>query len=246
MMKVALIDDEKPQLDYLEIQLNRLTDYKFDIIKISDPIDGLKTIERETFDLIFLDVEMPGLSGFEIIEIIGSDRFPPLIFTTAYSKYAVEAFKVSAIDYLLKPIEQGALLKALKKVKTTSNNVQAQNLSSLIEHSFGTNKRRLVIAQGQTYLLINFDDIIRIEGSGSYADFYLISGEKLTASKPLNSYWKKLQYCGFIRTHQSHVVNNIHISGYSKSDGGEVLLIQQHAVPVNAAMKTTIKRHLGI
>lgn len=245
-MTILLVDDQKNQLDYLEIQLQRSRLKEIHIVKVQNPIEGIKLLKNETFDLIFLDVLMPEMTGFELIEIFGLENLPPIIFTTAHSKYAVNAFRVNAIDFLLKPIDPEELNQALLKIEESSVNIQKESLTALIDHLPVSDDKRLVLAQGQTYLFISYEDIICIQGSGSYSDFFLMDGRKLTASKRLNHFWKRIEHKGFIRTHQSHIVNEQHILGYKKTDGGEVLLKNNLQVPVNSQTRDEIKRRFGI
>lgn len=244
-MRIVLIDDEKRQLDYLETQIKRLNLQLEEIVKIQNPIEALKPLKIRHFDLVFLDIEMPEMTGFELIEIIGLEDLPPIIFTTAHSKYAVDAFKVNAIDYLLKPVDPDELMQSIKKA-IQKNSHQKRSLEAVIQNPPVSADKRLVIAQGQTYLFVPYDTIIRIEGSGSYSDFYLVDGRKITASKRLNIYWKRLNGGLFLRPHQSHIVNRKHIQGFSKSDGGSLILKNDYFVPISSKMRDEIKLDLGL
>lgn len=241
-MKVLLIDDQKNHLEYLEIQLKSLYSDSLIIDTIQNPITAINKLKNETFDLIFLDIEMPELTGFELIEITGLSNLPPIIFTTSYSKYAVEAFKVNAIDYLLKPINLNELSRAVERAMQFKTN--QQKLQSIIEDPPVTNDYRIVIVQGQTYLFIPYSDIIRIEGKGSYSDFHLLDGRRITTSKRLNIYWKQLDKAIFFKPHKSHIVNQNHVIGYSKSDGGMILLKNKHDVPVSTQLREKVKQRL--
>jgi two-component system LytT family response regulator len=245
-MKILLVDDQQNQLDYLEIQLQRTLLKEVHIVKVQNPIEGLKILKNNSFDLLFLDIEMPEMTGFELIDIFGLENLPPVIFTTAHSKYAVNAFRVNAIDFLLKPIDPEELNQALSKIEESSVKSQKELLNELIDNLPVSDDKRLVLAQGQTYLFISYDDIICIQGSGSYSDFFLTDGRKLTASKRLNHFWKRIEGKGFMRTHQSHIVNEQHIIGYKKADGGEILLKNNLQAPVNTQIKEKLKHRFGI
>lgn len=241
-MKVLLIDDQKNHLEHLEIQLRQLYPNNLTIEKIQNPLNAINKLSSEAFDLTFLDVEMPELTGFELIEIVGVSNLPPIIFTTSHSKYAVEAFKVNAIDYLLKPINLTELVRATERAMQFKLNQHA--LQSIIEDPPVTNDNRIVVVQGQTYLFIAHADIVRIEGKGSYADFHLVDGRRITTSKRLNVYWKQLNQTTFFKPHKSHIVNQIHVIGYSKSDGGVILLKNNHDVPVSIQLRDEVKKRL--
>lgn len=239
-MNILLVDDQNTHLEYLEILLRKLALDNLKITSSQQPLEAIKRLRKEHFDLLFLDVEMPEITGFEFIDIVGLENLPPLIFTTAYSKYAVEAFKVNAIDYLLKPFELSELAKSVEKAKTFQNSVNA--LQSIINQPPVTNEERLVIIQGQTYLFVPYTDIIRIEGKGSYADFYLLDGQRITTSKRLNIYWNQLNQHHFFKPHKSHIVNQTHVVGYSKSEGGMLLLSNGQNVPVSDQLKEEIRQ----
>ncbi|MFK7787035.1 MAG: LytR/AlgR family response regulator transcription factor [Crocinitomicaceae bacterium] len=245
-MRILLVDDQKKQLDFLEIRLLKSRLNEAEIVKTQSPVEAMKLLKRETFDLLFLDVEMPEMTGFELIEILGIDNLPPIIFTTAYAKYAVNAFRVNAVDFLLKPIDPEELDNALEKIQEKSLESRSKSITNLLDDPQISSTERLIVAQGQTYLLLAYDEIIRIQGSGSYSDFYLMDGRKITASKRLNFFWKRIEEKGFIRTHQSHIVNEKHILGYSKKDGGGFFLKNDMSVPISPQLKDDLKRRLGI
>lgn len=238
-MKVLIIDDEPRQLNYLEKKIQKHCPEVKEIEKLTSPVDGLKHIKNKAFDLLFLDVEMPEMTGFEFIEIVGVDKVPPVIFTTAYSKYAVEAFKVNAIDYLLKPVDPEELKNAVKKVSSTKRN--QSGIEALLSNQPETLENRIVLTEGQTYLFVRPEEIIYVQGSGSYSTFYLSENRKVTTSKRLNYYWQRLSEKIFIRPHQSFLVNQSAISGYDKANGGELILNSNLRVPVSRRMKEEIK-----
>ncbi|MFT5823174.1 MAG: two-component system LytT family response regulator [Crocinitomix sp.] len=243
-MITVIVDDEFMQSGYLEQQLIKHCPEIETIQVFNDPKDALLFLNKNKVDLIFLDIEMPGMNGFEFIEIAGLDNLPPVIFTTAFSEYAVNAFKVNAVDYLLKPVVADELITAVEKVKL--RNGAQENLSVLMQMTPDPFEKRLVVMDGQRHVFIQFDNIIRIEGSGSYSIFHLINKEKITASKRLNYYWKKLDSHTFIRPHQSHIVNSKYILSYSNLNGGELILTEAHSAPVSSRLKQSIKSQLGL
>lgn len=243
-MKTVIIDDEFVQLEHLKQKLIKECSEIDSIETFSDPKDGLLFLSKNKIDLLFLDIEMPSMSGFEFIEIAGLDKLPPIIFTTAFSKYAVNAFKVNAIDYLLKPIVNKELKMAIQKVRLRKS--QPQKLEVLIESQHDFVEDRLVVMDGNSHIFVKFDEIICLQGSGSYAFFFLTNGKKITASKRLNFYWKRLESNHFIRSHQSHVVNLKHILSYSNIGNGELSLTGGHTVPVSKRLRSSIKAQLGL
>ncbi len=245
-MRILIIDDQKRQIDYLEELIKSHLPEVEILGKFQNPIEALKYVKTNVVDLILLDIEMPEMTGFEFLEILGLDAAPAIIFTTAYSKYAVEAFKVNAIDYLLKPIDPDELVSGVNKVRQNQNNNSTVSLESILQSPPISFDNRIVITEGQTYTFIPFEEIIRVQGSGSYATFYLLNDTKKMTSKRLNIHWKRLENNGFIRPHQSHVVNLKHIISYNKEDGGTLFLKNDFYVPVSPNLKTEVKKILGL
>jgi len=246
MLEVLIVDDEFIEGELLRKMLLEKCQTVKKITLFQNPVEALLHLKDHDIDLLFLDVEMPGMNGFEFIDLVGSENMPRVIFTTAFSKYAVRAFKVHALDYLLKPVDDDELIAAVKKaVDTTQNNLERQ-LSNLMKKPPERFNERIVLAEGQTQHLININGIVRVEGSGSYSSFYLSSGKKITTSKPLNTYSDRLQNQGFIKSHQSHLANPKYINGYRLSNGGELLLENAEVIPVSSRRREYVRKALGL
>lgn len=243
-MKIIIVDDEALQANYLHDKLKAHYPEAESVDIYNSPKDALIALRKNNFDLIFLDIEMPEMNGFEFIEIAGVATLPPIIFTTAFSDYAVEAFKVNAIDYLLKPIDPEELKSAIAKVGTRNN--PEKSLSNIIDDQAGSFSRRLILVDQNSYEFVDFDKIIRIEGQGSYSSFFLEGNVKITTSKNLNFYWKKLSEHGFIRTHQSHIVNKNHIVRYNRLNRGELVLAEKQSAPISSRLRQAVKEQLGL
>ncbi len=243
-MTTLIIDDEFMQANYLTEMINKhCKDLKV-TAHFDNPVEGLKYLSNNSVDLLFLDVEMPEMTGFEFIEIFGIEKLPPVIFTTAYSKYAVNAFKINALDYLLKPVDPDELKRAVKKAKQ-ANDTTAQ-LQNLLNQPVSESADRLILTEGQSHVFVKLSEIIYIKGSGSYTYFHLQNGDKITTSKRLNYYWNKLENTTFIRCHQSFVVNTTHVQRYDKADGGELLLTLNYTIPVSSRLREEVKEKLGV
>jgi len=222
-MRILIIDDQKRQIDYLEELIKSHLPEVEILGKFQNPIEALKYVKTNVVDLILLDIEMPEMTGFEFLEILGLD-----------------------VDYLLKPIDPDELVSGVNKVRQNQNNNSTVSLESILQSPPISFDNRIVITEGQTYTFIPFEEIIRVQGSGSYATFYLLNDTKKMTSKRLNIHWKRLENNGFIRPHQSHVVNLKHIISYNKEDGGTLFLKNDFYVPVSPNLKTEVKKILGL
>lgn len=245
-MKALIVDDEYMSGEYLRGLIREKCPEIKAIQCETAASDAIGKLQEGAFDLLFLDIEMPEMSGFELIEIVGAQKLPPIIFTTAYGEYALNAIKVSAVDYLLKPIDPEELLTAVGKVRQLPLADNVSKLGELMSMVGKEGSSRLAIANGSDYFLIDPHEIIHIEGSGSYSTFYMDGGRKIVSSRPLNYYYQRLSDMGFLRTHQSHVVNLRWIDRYSKSNGGIIFLKNNQNLPVSARLKKEVQKELGL
>ncbi|MGD1846332.1 MAG: LytR/AlgR family response regulator transcription factor [Salibacteraceae bacterium] len=239
-MKALIVDDEPLFSSHLQ-ELLQSHCPQVEVVRVfQNPKEALVYLRKETADALFLDIEMPEMNAFEFIEIIGMDRLPPIVFTTSYSKYAVQAFKVQALDYLLKPIVADELLAAVERLSERSQTEHQANLDSLLQDLPQGFDDRLVLASGQYYHFADPEEIIRVEGNGSYSNFFLTGDRQITTSRNLKTYVERLENRGFLRTHQSHLVNPEYLQGFDKADGGELVLREAQRVPVSKRLKKQI------
>ena len=245
-MKALIVDDEFMEGEQLRDVLDQKCHQVEQIEFLQNPVDAIMYLKKHPTDLLFLDIEMPAMNGFEFIEIMGTENLPPVVFTTAHSKYAVQAFKVHAIDYLLKPIDDVELVEAVQKVSNSKSIDYRAQLNTLINNPPEHFGDRVALTEGQIHHFAKLNDIVRIEGSGSYSVFHMSNGKKITTSRSLSSYGSRLENQGFVKSHQSHLINLSFISSYSLSDGGELVLENGDRIPVSARKKTHIKHTLGL
>lgn len=187
---------------------------------------GIKAIKKVKPDLVFLDIEMPGHSGLELLDFFHDDEIDfGIIFTTAYNEYALQAFRFSAIDYLLKPIQHEGLLEAVQRF---ARQRQQREHLRILQQNLSTpawEEKRIVVPSGQSYKLLAPADILMIKGDGAYSEIHLLDGAKLVASKNLKHFEDALEHIPvFMRTHKSYLVNLTHVQEYVKSDGGYLIL----------------------
>jgi two-component system LytT family response regulator len=187
--------------------------------------EAINAINELDPDLIFLDIEMPKINGFDVLNLTSNKNYK-VIFTTAYDQFAIKAFKYSTVDYLLKPIDIEELKSAIKKVSSDVDYNLRQKIDSLFMHfkmdRHQVNKIALPIGDG--YEMIAFDDIIRAESDSNYTVIYLIDKRKVTLSKTLKEVEESLNDPLFFRVHNSHLINTNYINKFYKGDGGYVML----------------------
>jgi len=222
MMKILLVDDENDALEALEWKLKNYVE-NVEITTCNSPITAINIINKSKPDVVFLDIQMPEMDGFTMIEKLDNRDFN-LIFTTAYDEFALKAIKVSAIDYLLKPIDKDELLQAMDKVKKSSNGYLLENKLHLLLNNLNGNSDKINIsADGKVYLLEK-DDVIMLKSDKSYTTIFLKSEQQILVSKTLKEVEKKFQFPEFYRVHNSYLVNLHHVKEYMKGLGGELIM----------------------
>ncbi len=220
MIKAIIIDDEKSAVISIELALKEYCPTVEVIGKAYSAKEGIKEIETKKPDLVFLDIQMPHTTGIELLEQIDQRNFD-VIFVTAYNEYAVKAFKLNAIDYLLKPISIPELIKAVHKVSDTKGNqfTSTDKLDKLKASLSG--KVGLPFSSGTEFIKIS--DIIRVEADGSYCKIITTDGKERLVSRNLKEIQTSLENESFYRTHKSHLINLEHIKKYSPlKDGGTI------------------------
>jgi two-component system LytT family response regulator len=179
--------------------------------------EGIKAINKFKPNIVFLDIEMPAHSGLELFDFFNEEEIDfSVIFTTAYSQYAIKAFKFSAIDYLLKPIHPEELVEAVKRFEKT----KSQNIK-ILKENLDQNK-------------LNTDQILYVKGEGSYCEIVLSNGEKIICSRYLKNFEDILSnYSNFLRVQKSYIANLNYVSVYNKSDGGNLEFNNKTCIPIS-------------
>jgi two-component system, LytTR family, response regulator len=237
MYSVLIIDDEKRALNVLRI----LVEKHLSGIAVVDTAlgaeEGLSKFQVLNPDLIFLDVEMPGMTGFELLEEIRQNHTATnVIFTTAYDHYAIRAIRFSAIDYLLKPIDVHELKSAYQRFLDYREG-QFRNPDELMSNlmsnlkSMHVQKPRLAVPTLGGAVFFDIDEIVRCQADDNYTEFYLADGQRFVASKPLKEYDALLHDYKFLRVHQSHLVAPVYIKQYTNK--GMLELKDGTCIPVS-------------
>ncbi len=243
MIRAVIVDDEE---DCRVVLLNLLADHAAHLEVVGHAcsvVDGVKLIQRLNPDLVFLDIQMPDGTGFDLLEIIASPRFS-IVFVTSYDNYALKAFQYAAMDYLLKPVDPELLTKTIEKYKRNSS-AQNQQLNVLMEnHKQGLKKMAIPTTEG--VLLFDVNAITHLEGDGCYTNIFTLAGNKKMVSKNLKEFEKILDPSVFFRSHKSHIVNLNHVNRYVQSDGGYLVLNEGTSVPVARRKKEDLETLLGL
>lgn len=243
MINAVIIDDEKNNIKNLEGLLKKHCPQVQVLASATNAEDGKGIILLHHPDLVFLDIQMPRKSGFDLLRELSNYDFE-IIFVTAFDKYGIQAVKFSAIDYLLKPVNTNelklAVQKAEEKNRKKSQNLQLKNLVELLQQQQQKEEHRLALRTTKETRFVQTKQIIRCESSNAYTTFYLLDKEKIMVSKPIFEYEALLKDYGFIRCHQSHLVNKIFIQSWVKEDGGYLLLRDGSKVPVSKSKKEAV------
>lgn len=244
-MKVLIIDNDSSIREGLVALLKKLCPNITEVNEATGVVSGLEAIDKLMPDVVFLDVEMDDGTGFDLIQKLGSYNFQ-LIFITAHNKYAVNAIKLSAIDFLLKPIDPLELVVSVNKASSQLKNKDLEKQIKLLEESLQNQNnikgqdKKIALNDGNSIHYINVSDIIYCKADGSYTVFHLISARKIMVSKLLKEYEELLEDFGFLRTHHSYLINMKKINKFDKSDGGQLILEESHSVPVSARKREQV------
>ncbi|GAB4008767.1 response regulator transcription factor [Spirosoma sp. KCTC 42546] len=246
-LRAVLIDDETNAREALT-NLLRILCPEVTIVGEAKNADlGIELIKKEKPNLVFLDIQMPGKTGFDLLASFEKVDFG-VIFTTAYQEFAIRAFRFSAIDYLLKPIDPDELQSAVEKFKSQVAGVNPQQLQILQEHLDSTQSPRLIerkkndnqriaLPTAEGIHFVQMTDIIQCESLGSYTKFHLVKGPAIVVSRLLKEYEEILDNYYFFRVHQSNIVNLEHIKRYVKGDGGQVWMSDNTEIEVSRRRK---------
>lgn len=231
-IKAIVIDDEKMARTLLSGLIERHCP-EVEVLELCQDLpSGVKAINKHKPDLVFLDIEMPGHSGLELMDFFDENSVGfRIIFTTAYSQYAIQAFKLSAVDYLLKPIEADDLKKAVEQFTKQNQKIDFQVLKSNLTANAASQK--IAVASIHSTKYVELKDLLFCKADGAYTYLFLKDGQKITASKGLKYYEDLLSHNdAFQRCHKSFLVNLSYVTEHVKSEGGHLVVDHQHNIPM--------------
>lgn len=247
MTKAVLIDDEPHSVKTLSWKLDKFCKNVEITGQFTDPEAGLAFIKASPPDVLFLDIEMPRLNGFEILEAYGNQLPFDVIFTTAYDEFGIRAIKFSALDYLLKPIQNQELQLAVqkhqeKKGQAISTKQLDVLFSNVKEEKQGGRFPKIALATKESIEFVKPEEIIVCSSDSNYTMIYLVNGRKKLISRTLKEFEELLRAHNFFRPHHSHLVNLEHIREFVRADGGYLNMINKMAIPVSRSRKEELMK----
>jgi two-component system LytT family response regulator len=243
-MKAIIIDDEKRARVSLQLLLQEYCPEVTLLAECENLAEGVKAIHKFKPDLVLLDIEMPGHSGLELLDFFNENEITfAIIFTTAYNEFAIQAFKLSAIDYLLKPINPEELAHAINRVEKQKK----QQLNALSENINAENFEKIAVPSGNNFIILKIANILYIKGDGSYSEVYLKDNSKHLVSRNLKNFEEILgNDKRFLRTQKSYLVNFEEVKSYSKSDGGYLVMSNGATISVSPEKSAIIMERIKI
>jgi two-component system, LytTR family, response regulator len=238
MLRTIIIDDEIPMQQGLEKMLKSNCPNVKVVATAGSVEEGLKAISLHHPDLVFLDIKMNDGTGFDLLKQVDSVDFK-VIFITAFNQYAVKAFKFSALDYLLKPVDTDELAEAVKKAEKVIISDMLTQLNILEEQlrNENTQNRKIILKTHDSIYILQLHDLVYFESDGNYTTVYLVDGKRIIVSKSLREFEEMLTNNGFYRVHKSFLVNLSLINRFDKGDGGFLVMNTGDRVPVATRKK---------
>ena len=249
MIKAVIIDDEKDSIDTLKWKLENYCPDVSVISSFEKPADGVSYLKKNPVDLLFLDIEMPMLTGFDVLEELGRDISFDIIFITAYDNFGIQAVKFSALDYLLKPVQNKELKEAIDKhLKKTQQKIPSEQIDLLLNNVQAERKGkrgRIALASKESIEFVDPNDIVVCEANSNYTNVYLVEGRKRVISKTLKDFEEMLLPYNFYRVHNSHLINLNYIKKYIRSEGGHVMLQDGTVIDISRRKKEEFLKMIG-
>jgi len=247
MIRTLLIDDETYSRQTLKSLITDLFP-KLEVIGDAGDIEeGIEAIESLKPDLVFLDVHLKSGTGFDILKQLKNINFE-IIFVTAHDEYAISAFQFAAFGYLLKPLVVSELTQVVHRLieKRNTQNDQNKRIKILIENYSEGVVKKIVVQNISGFQVLNLQEILYLEGEVNYTKFYLRDGKTILISKTLKEYENLLKEQGFLRIHQSYLINLHHVVQYIKGEGGQVVMSNRQELPVSRRKKSAfLKQFIG-
>lgn len=244
IIRAIIVDDELKSAKSLKALLESYCPHVQVAHLITHPAQAIEYIAQDSqIDVLFLDIEMPEMNGFQLLEKIGKVNFE-VIFTTAYDQFALQAFKTNALSYLLKPIDSDDLVAAVEKLSQHGNKDTLKRLTHL-ETALESirkenNSSRIAVHTSEGVIFLEIEKIIRLEADSNYTHIFLSGNKKITSAKTLKEYEDLLTSKPFFRIHHAHLVNLRHIEKYIKGEGGYVVTSDQTTLEVSRRRKAEL------
>jgi two-component system, LytTR family, response regulator len=246
-MKAIIIDDEPDCVKLMALQLKMYCPQVEIVAECTSSEDGLKAIRSHAVDVVFLDIEMPKMNGFQVLEAVGDLTFA-VVFVTAYDKFAVKAFKFSAIDYLLKPTDAKDLQAAVQKVERSRRTDNRQ--LELLKQQLQVNQARpfpdkIALPHQDGVIFVELKNILYCEADDNYTRFFVTNGQKYLVSKTLRDIQETLEERNFLRVSRQHLINLDHIAKFMKGEGSYVVMSDGASITVARSQKDKLVERFG-
>jgi two-component system LytT family response regulator len=245
-IRAILVDDELFSLQNLQQKLEGFCPDVTIIAATQKPEEGILLIRQHQPDVVFLDIEMPKMSGFRMLEEIGEYDFD-IIFTTAYNHYSIDAIRISAFDYLVKPIGIEELQQAVERLKKSLNK-QTKEKIDILKKSLSDNRTqedKIALSTSEGIDFIPIKNIMHIESKSNYSKIFLTENKTLTVTKILKDFEEMLLPYNFYRIHNSHLINLYYIQKYIRSQGGQVMLQDGTVIDISRRKKEEFLKLIG-
>ncbi len=231
ILKVIIIDDEQDSVDALELILS-VNEHVEIVGKTTDPAEGINLIREQKPDVLFLDIEMPQMSGFQLLEALRNIDFE-VIFATAYEHYALRAIKSNAVDYIVKPISISEVNAAIEKVlqRMPQQKSFSEKYEKLLQSINAERKNKIKIPTINGFEFVGIEEILRVEAEGPYTYIYLCSNGRLMVSRTIKEVEKMLDGHDFFRSHRSHLISIKHVKRFD-SDSNQIVMADESRVPL--------------
>lgn len=246
MLSSVILDDEAKSRESLKILIEDFCEGVEVSALCQNVSEALDAINKHKPDVLFLDIQLQRETGFDLLNQLKDFTFE-VIFTTAFSEYAIKAFKFSAIDYLLKPIDIQELKLALSKVEKRKGNVTTDRLQQLLQNlrSGASDNYKLALPTSDGLVFVKVGDILYCEASSNYTEIILTDGKKYTVSRTLKEYEDLLGEQNFFRIHHSYLINLNEIKKYVRGDGGYVVMNNDKSLDVSKRKKEGFLSRIG-
>jgi len=229
-----VVEDEDLARESMEAMLDEFIPSIHRLGSAANLPDAVKLIHLHKPQLVFLDIELPGYSGLQILDFFNKDEITfEIIFTTAYNQYAIQAFQLSAVDYLLKPIQVDQLEQAVQKIIRRKVRFDSEKNLALKENMTPGKSGKIVVPHSEGYSFLPVEDILFVKASGAYSEFILVGGKKLLVGKNLKDFETLLENRGFFRPHRSYLINLHHVREFVRKEGGYVVMTNGEELAVS-------------
>lgn len=245
MIKALLVDDDESNLSGLSEKLRKHCPQVSIVGQCNSAQDGIRAIEELHPDILFLDIEMPLMNGFVMLQQLQYRDFE-LIFVTAYDHYAIKAIRYSALDYLVKPVEIEDLKAAVSRAEANRKNRSSHlQVELLLEHLQKKGPQRITIPTFDGLRFINIDDIIYLEASDNYTTIFTSTNQKFLVSRTLKDFEDILPSETFLRIHHSSIINKNFVEKYIRGEGGQVVMRNGNVLDVSKRKKSIFLQAIG-